>query len=598
MTTYYINYTGGSDTNNGTSTSTAWQHCPGDPNATSHPSSTTLSAGTTVIFMGGVNYIGQITVNGSGSAGNPIILDGNSAGTWGTGQAILNGNYVNGAVGITVISKNYITIQNFEVCYFGAYTSAQLSEYHCIVGGTTLPDIDGTGMVFQNVTYVTIQNCYFHQIGILQNSAPVNGDSDISGTGIMVYSGNNIIITNNNFTMMSQPINLSTIANFGGSSNTNLTQITVSYNNIHNYIRWLICIGAGADNSVMQDINIFGNQLHDYPEYDGTLQTFCLNDTDTPHDDGIILFVATSNEAGTQNYTNCTLGTPAHPLKIYNNWFYNDNITSGGGTAYIFLTQWGGTVYVYNNIFLNSHPQDQGGEGNIYVQDGLLATDNNPAVDYHFWNNTFYDTQTAFQFRSMTPGYDLNRSGYALDLRNNIMYNADTIDYNFQLLVIEADNDTTGATPSFPTIMDYNLYYVIPGNYADAGSANQIISVSYDQNHQNPWYSISEFRTAYGTSYEPHGNYSDPKFVNLSYSILTDSSDNLGSCTSNNYQLQLSSPAINAGVNLTSLGISTLNVDASGNSRPSSGAWTIGAFNYTTPSIETWFQKKKASFLF
>jgi hypothetical protein len=40
------------------------------------------------------------------------------------------------------------------------------------------------------------------------------------------------------------------------------------------------------------------------------------------------------------------------------------------------------------------------------------------------------------------------------------------------------------------------------------------------------------------------------------------------------------SPVISAGQNLTSLGISALNSDMNGNARPTSGAWTIGAFNF------------------
>jgi len=43
---------------------------------------------------------------------------------------------------------------------------------------------------------------------------------------------------------------------------------------------------------------------------------------------------------------------------------------------------------------------------------------------------------------------------------------------------------------------------------------------------------------------------------------------------------QLSSPAIAAGANLTSLGITALNSDKSGIARPATGAWDIGAYQY------------------
>jgi hypothetical protein len=49
-------------------------------------------------------------------------------------------------------------------------------------------------------------------------------------------------------------------------------------------------------------------------------------------------------------------------------------------------------------------------------------------------------------------------------------------------------------------------------------------------------------------------------------------------------QLNSGSPAINAGANLTDLGIAALSLDHDGNPRPSSGAWTSGALDYSSVS--------------
>jgi hypothetical protein len=570
--TYYVDYSAGSDANNGISTSTAWQHCPGDANATGN-AAITLAPGSTVIFKGGITYIGQIVVGASGASGNPITYDGNSAGTWGTGKAILSGNGVNNGIGFSIASQNYVTIQNFEICHYGDYTAAQLATYNCT--SNPLPARNGTGIVLRQVGTITIQNCYFHENGIWQNTSPVNGDNDVSGTGIMAYSGSNITITGNEFTKMSQPINLST----DGTMNT-LTHVTVSNNNIHDYIRWLICVGSGANNSTIQDINIYGNSLHDYPEYDGSqTASFCLKGTDDPHDDGIIFLVATST--ATQCYQNNTLGTPGHPINVYDNLFYNDNTTAGGGTAFIFLTQWGGTVYIYNNIFINSHPQDLGGEGNIYAQDGLLASDNNPAVDYHFWNNTFFDNQPAIFIRSMTPGYDFNRPGYTIDIRNNLMnllYTTDTIDYGFSLVVLEADNAPNDITPSLPTTMDYNLYFVTASGPYHSSSSTQVIQALANNANYSVSYSVAEIYSKYG--FEQHGLYGDPLFVNSTYGLGNNSS-------LNNFNLQSSSPAINAGVSLASY----FTTDIIGTPRPpanrtSQGSgWDIGAYEYQNSGV-------------
>ena len=93
--TYYVDYAEGSDANAGTSPATAWQHCPGDFYATGVAGSTALNPGDTVIFKGGVRYVLEdvgIDLNWSGTAEQPITYDGNSAGTWGEGNAILVGS--------------------------------------------------------------------------------------------------------------------------------------------------------------------------------------------------------------------------------------------------------------------------------------------------------------------------------------------------------------------------------------------------------------------------------------------------------------------------------------------------------------------------
>jgi hypothetical protein len=51
-------------TSSGTSTGTAWQHAPGDPNASDNPQAVILGAGDQVLFRGGVRYQGHIVIPG------------------------------------------------------------------------------------------------------------------------------------------------------------------------------------------------------------------------------------------------------------------------------------------------------------------------------------------------------------------------------------------------------------------------------------------------------------------------------------------------------------------------------------------------------
>jgi len=91
-TTYYIDYEGGSDDANGTSPQTAWKHSPGDKNATGNPKAVELKPGDVVTFKGGVQYLGELHFKDlQGAAGNPIVFDGNSAGNYGSGPAVLDG---------------------------------------------------------------------------------------------------------------------------------------------------------------------------------------------------------------------------------------------------------------------------------------------------------------------------------------------------------------------------------------------------------------------------------------------------------------------------------------------------------------------------
>lgn len=92
--TYHVDFAGGDNCADGRTAQTAWKHSPGDSNATGNPAGTALVAGDAVLFKGGVAYHGSITLKASGAEGRPITLDGNTAGTFGKGRAVLDGGRV------------------------------------------------------------------------------------------------------------------------------------------------------------------------------------------------------------------------------------------------------------------------------------------------------------------------------------------------------------------------------------------------------------------------------------------------------------------------------------------------------------------------
>ncbi len=89
--TYYVDFSGGDNQSDGLTAQTAWKHSPGDRNATGAPATVELQPGDTIVLKGGVQYFGEIELSVSGSEGKPITLDGNTAGTFGQGRAILDG---------------------------------------------------------------------------------------------------------------------------------------------------------------------------------------------------------------------------------------------------------------------------------------------------------------------------------------------------------------------------------------------------------------------------------------------------------------------------------------------------------------------------
>ena len=72
---FYVDYTGGNDSSNGTSKLTAWQHAPGMNGATGVPASIVLQHGDSVILKGCVTWPNSVFtwyLNQSGVAPNSI----------------------------------------------------------------------------------------------------------------------------------------------------------------------------------------------------------------------------------------------------------------------------------------------------------------------------------------------------------------------------------------------------------------------------------------------------------------------------------------------------------------------------------------------
>ena len=90
--TYYVDFEGGRDAADGLSPATAFKRCPGDAAATDIARAVKLAPGDTVLFKAGTIYRGSVRVSASGSEGKPIVFDGNTAGAYGEGRAVIDGS--------------------------------------------------------------------------------------------------------------------------------------------------------------------------------------------------------------------------------------------------------------------------------------------------------------------------------------------------------------------------------------------------------------------------------------------------------------------------------------------------------------------------
>ena len=336
-TTYYI-AASGSDTNSGTSSSSAWLHAPGMNGCSSNCASVTPQPGDRFIFRGGDTWHRSTgTPKGldwawtwSGTLANPIYVGVDK--TWFAGAAwsrpVLNIDnplstsvvgsctYDNSGGSIVTFSNaHYITLDNFEMKGF------------CWSGGS------GNHIDRANSTYIVLSNLYIH------------GWSHTSGftdTAWMIHG------------------------NSGGATHNSILDSTID----------------GSDSPYRSGFAVYGDC------YELGRNTFrylsngsvCWNPT-LIHDNLFEYIIETTDNAGTHGNVLEEVGGHSGT-----GWFYNNVVrhTTGGGIG-LGVNVWlnvSSTQYIYNNIFYDiGNPQ---GCLKLNNQQG-----NSSRNTTNIWNNTF-----------------------------------------------------------------------------------------------------------------------------------------------------------------------------------------------------------------
>ena len=386
--TYYVDFVNGSNTNTGKSQASAWKNCPGDSVATLVAAQTLLCAGDTVVFKGGVVYKGQTCVKWSGAGDNKrIVYDGNTAGTWGTGKAIVDGETIRSyGFCVTTGTTNYVTIKNFEIMNM---------KY------TGVPWQGGAAIKIDDASYVTIANCYLHDVGYWKN----DGSIIPAGNGVHMLRPKNCLITGCEITK----------TGLAGIEVDGSVNCTFSRNNIHDYITWGIDIGG--DFNLCTGNIVCDDTVHDLYQYDAGYWGI-PNDPNIPHTDYIFL-----RQGGGQR--------PVNNI-IERNLFYNNQVFHEfGGTAIVFLSYADNTI-IRNNVFINPH--------------GYYATRFSwTSSGTKFYNNTIY-APNAVSGSTGVAGVFLETNGNT-DIRNNI------------IVTYQSSIAYTAVTDETGLISDYNLFY-------------------------------------------------------------------------------------------------------------------------------------------
>jgi hypothetical protein len=398
--TYYVDFSGGSDSAAGTSQTTAFQHAPGDTNATGKAASITLVPGDVVLLKGGVTYSGTITLTTSGTASKPIVLEGGPQEKWGTGMAIIDGGNTRD-LGVGVESASYVIVEGFEVQNFNKTDN---STGISVDGGN---DDAVVGNVLHDIYYAV--------------------NPDPSSTAWEQQLGNGITVTNSSGTNV-YANSVRDVGNAGISisadGGVSVTGGTTACNEVTN-MNWGIvaALGDSETGTHIQGLTIAHNYIHDFDNY-----VAC----DAWHRDGIFVFARPDNGALTID-----------DVEIADNYFEDTLSKDFGSTAWIYIEFVCQNFNVHHNI-LNASRSYFGirvlGDGfqvagnHLFVNNVIANSNGQGSTGMHvmqssgvqIFNNIFYDDDVGYMIATDSM------MGYAGDY--NVFYNTDTSDMNVVFL--------------------------------------------------------------------------------------------------------------------------------------------------------------------
>ena len=385
--TYYIDFTGGSDSNNGTAKVTSWQHAPGMAGFTGSYSHT---AGDRFIFKGGTTWPASalpLTIANDGASSNRDYYGIDD--TWYTGgsysKPIFDGEYTDNTL-IMITNVDHVNIDGLEL---KRVTHATLNwGYGLIVGGDT--------------TNVTISNCYLH--GWRTGAAT----DDAHGGVIIAYGPATSTVIEN--------CEIENSENSAAWSGVAVRMVGVIRNSEIHDVSSAVLFTTDFDGSQLYnvsypqpgfDVSYHANGVYLDPQAMGTTTGYIRNSTFHDVDGGANMAYPNPYDATVYVYNNLFYGVISDQMAIeIDPYDYGQNQTSGAvyiynntgslesGQPFVHVVDRGGAPKLATLVVRNNHLIGTG----VTVHDGVVGT-----VDSVTSNTNLMQTLAA----AATDGYTL-----------------------------------------------------------------------------------------------------------------------------------------------------------------------------------------------
>ena len=392
--TYYVDSVNGNDNNNGTSISTPWK-------SFNEINWKVFSPGDKILFKAGCSWTGTLQPKGSGTSGNPIVID-----MYGIGnKPIISGGGATNAVYLS--GQSFWEINNLEVTNNASSEGTRRGIFLQAVGVTN---------------HLYVKNCYIHN---------VKGNNDFNTgkpTGGIILMGD-------------------------GGSGTKYNDVLIDSNTVNYCERTGIYVGDGCGNgtSFVSTGVIIRNNAINYPGGDGVIILCCLNP--------LIEYNVCNTSDNVSTQVSCGIWPWYCSGAIFQyNEAYNCKLSADldDGEAWDIDGGNQGCIYQYNY----SH-DNQG--GSIMVCADQTCPSNNSTIRYNISQNdkgrivnltgpsknTYYYNNIAYLSPSMTTdivgAVTLGGNHSNFYAYNNIFYNLGKGGYDF------------GGSRN--NVFDYNVFY-------------------------------------------------------------------------------------------------------------------------------------------